>query len=374
VTAVTGSPGDSALAEAARRFTSDRFSLESLRTRRDDPGFVEEVRERWSELGTLGWAGMLVPARCGGSEASWVDVGIVLGALGSTLAITPMVSTGVVSALLLGADPDRFGPVLDAIASGSTCSVIAHDETAHFGREAVTATATSTRDGFVVEGAKEHVVFGPVGDRWLVSARLASDGDGTDVGVFLVEPDAPGITRSDGVLVDGRPVSSARFVGTAVPREALVTDRQAVLAHALAAGALAEGAAMIGGARRALGLTVSYLRHREQFGVPIGAFQALQHRAARLHCAVTVAEALTERALEAWDAGDSRARRFAHAAKAKVSETYLHVAEEGVQMHGGIGMTDEAEIGFHLVAARVGAMELGDARYHRRVYAELAGY
>ncbi len=131
---------------------------------------------------------------------------------------------------------------------------------------------------------------------------------------------------------------------------------------------------MAGGLRRALELTVEYLKEREQFGVPIGAYQALQHRAAHLSCRSELATAIVRRALDAHDADDPRAARFAHASKAFVSDTYLEIAEEGVQMHGGIGMTDEAEIGFHLKAARVAGQTLGDARTHRRQYAALGGY
>jgi len=372
---VTGNGGEGALADVAARFTEDRFDLESLRTRREEPGGLDEVRDTWAALGGLGWAGMLVPGHHGGSDASWVDLGIVLRALGRALAVTPMVPTGVIATLVLASQADRFADALAGIAAGSKCVAFAHDESAHFGEVAVATSAHPSSDGFALEGAKEHVVLGPVADRWLLSARRTSPEAGDDgVALFLVDPEAPGVVRTDGMLIDGRPVSRARFEGTPVAREAMVTDSRAVLDDALVAGALAEAALMVGGARRALDLTTAYLTTREQFGVPIGAFQALQHRAARLHCEVTLAEALTERALEARDGGDPKAARLAHASKARLSETYLHVAEEGVQMHGGIGMTDETEIGFHLAAARVASMELGDARHHRHRYAELAGY
>ena len=131
---------------------------------------------------------------------------------------------------------------------------------------------------------------------------------------------------------------------------------------------------MAGGLRRALDLTVAYLKVREQFGVPIGAYQALQHRAADLLSLAELSAAIVRRALDAQDADDPRAARFAHASKAFVSDAYLEIAEEGVQMHGGIGMTDEAEIGFHLKAARVAEQTHGDARAHRRLYASLSGY
>jgi acyl-CoA dehydrogenase len=146
------------------------------------------------------------------------------------------------------------------------------------------------------------------------------------------------------------------------------------LADALLAGTIATAAMMAGGMRRALELTVGYLCEREQFGVPIGAFQALQHRVARLHCQAMLAESLVQRALHALDAHEPAAPRRVHAAKAYVSDTYLRVAEEGVQMHGGIGMTDEIEIGYHLAAARVAELEFGAASFHRRRYAEISGY
>jgi acyl-CoA dehydrogenase len=213
------------------------------------------------------------------------------------------------------------------------------------------------------------VVLGPVADHLLVSARDESG----EVAVYLVDAGADGVEVTGAVLIDGQPVASAELVDVEVAGAARVAT-EARLDEALVAGTVATAATTVGGARRALDLTVGYLREREQFGVPIGAYQALQHRAARLHCRVLLSESLTLRALEALDADDPGAARRVHAAKAMASETYLHVAEEGVQMHGGIGMTDESEIGFHLVAARVAQMELGDAAFHRSRYAALSGY
>ncbi len=225
--------------------------------------------------------------------------------------------------------------------------------------------------GYRIDGTKRFVVLGPVASTLLVTARLE---DGSTA-VFLVDRDAPGVTLRGGTLIDSQPVADVAL--------ALEVDAAAMLGNGgdvtdslddvLTRSSVALSAWMLGGMQRALELTVEYLKVREQFGVPIGAFQALQHRAARLACEAALCDAIVHGAAAAIDAGDPAATRLAHACKARLSEAFLQTAEEGIQMHGGIGMTDEAEIGFYLKAARVAEFHLGDTRYHHLRYADRAG-
>jgi alkylation response protein AidB-like acyl-CoA dehydrogenase len=191
--------------------------------------------------------------------------------------------------------------------------------------------------------------------------------------LYLVDRHAPGLVCRDGVLVDSQPVAALSLRGTPARRIA-GAGTDAIVHRALRSGAVARAAWMAGALRQALDVTVDYLKVREQFGVPIGAFQALQHRVARLHCDALLATAVVARTADALDGGDPRADRMVHACQAHVTDTYRRIAEEGVQLHGGLGMTDEAEIGFHLKAARVAEVDFGDVRHHRARYAELAGY
>jgi acyl-CoA dehydrogenase len=193
----------------------------------------------------------------------------------------------------------------------------------------------------------------------------------------VVDTAAPGVTVTAGVLVDGHPVATVDLDDVAVPDRALIAPAGGaaeLVARTLRAGLAIRAAWVLGGLERALAITIEYLRDRHQFGVPIGAFQALQHRAARLHVEAQLAGAIVGRVLDALDEGNPRAPQLVHAAAARLSDAYVQIAEEGVQMHGGFGMTDEAEIGFHLKAATVAALDLGDAAYHRTRYAELAGF
>ena len=362
------------LRDTAARFVDGHFPIDRLRELRDaaDPG--PGVSGAWAELARLGWAGLLVPSDYGGSDAGMAATAVVMEQLGRRLAVTPMLETGVVAASLIagcGSDAQRAS-LLPAIAAGERCVVLAHEETRRFTGTACKTTATRSRDGYRLDGTKRFVVLGPVASTLLVTARVD---DGSEA-AFVVERDAPGVALRTGTLIDAQPVAEVALAVDVEPGARLgnTVDIRGGLDGVFTRGAVALSAWMLGGLQRALELTVEYLKVREQFGVPIGAFQALQHRAAGIACEAALCDAIVHRAAAAIDAGEPSAARLAHACKARLSEAFLHAAEEGIQMHGGIGMTDEADMGFYLKAARVAEFHLGDARYHHLRYAGERGY
>ncbi len=309
---------------------------------------AEELRRTarlpWAEQARLGVAGLLVPEVYGGAGLGLVELGVVLEEHGRGLAATPLLSTALCElALLLGDDEEARRAWLPRLASGEVRLAWAHDEGPRHGRQ-VTAR---------VEDGRCWADKSFVPDAGGAAALIVTTRDG----VVLCEPgDATPMH-----LVDARPVARIRLEGTRV----LARLGSPALAEAvLDRGAVAISAEMLGSMTRVFELTVAYLKTRHQFGVPIGSFQALQHRAARLHCELELTRSVVLAALEA--PGDTR---LASAAKARASDTFALAAAEAVQLHGGIGVTEALPIGRFFKRARAAAEILGTSAFHRRRFA-----
>ena len=214
----------------------------------------------------------------------------------------------------------------------------------------------------------------------MVVARTSGGPDSRDgLSLFLVDRQAAGVKVTRTRMVDSRNAANIEFDGLALGDEALVgeLDKAAeVLDPVLDIGRIGMAAEMLGGLQECFERTIAYLKEREQFGVPIGSFQALKHRAANMFCEVELSKSCVLEALTALDEGRSaeEVAKLASLAKAKVGETYNLVSREGIQMHGGIGMTDEFDIGFFIKRAAVSEQTLGDLNFHRNRYGELEGY
>ncbi|MEO2167234.1 MAG: acyl-CoA dehydrogenase, partial [bacterium] len=229
-----------------------------------------------------------------------------------------------------------------------------------------------------LSGTKDLVLDGPAANQLIVSARTSGDdGDRAGITLFLVDAGSAGIEKKRQHLIDSRGASIITLAGVEVSAEAVLGEvgggadlLDSILDRALV-GLAAE---MLGSTRRAFEMTTEYLREREQFGVKIGSFQALKHRAARMFVQIELSRSAVMGAARAIDAGDSNTPRLASLAKATLSDTFMLVANEAVQMHGGIGMTDEHDIGFFLKRARSTELLFGDAAWHRARWATLSGY
>ena len=225
---------------------------------------------------------------------------------------------------------------------------------------------------------KDFVVHGASADMLVVAARTAGSEDDSDgVTLFAVPKDAAKLSHDAARLVDGSVASRATFDGVELDGDAVIGEvdgGREVLNRMLDAGRVGAAAEGVGVARGAMDLTVDYLKQRKQFGQLIGEFQALQHRAAHLYSEVEIARAATIKAQQMLDAGSEQASLMASVAKAKVAQTAGLAVREGVQMHGGIGMTDEYDIGLYMKRDRALQEFLGDANYHANRVAELSGY
>jgi alkylation response protein AidB-like acyl-CoA dehydrogenase len=364
--------------KTAKAFFDDRAPVAHLRALRDahDPlGFSRDV---WREMASLGLAGMAVPEAYGGAGLGFVELGLVLTESGRTLAPTPLLSTIVLgaSAVVLGGDEAVKREVLPAVSAGEKLLAFAHDEGSRFAPYAVATRAASSGGGYRLTGTKSMVLDGHAADELVVVARTSGEpGQREGLSLFLVPASAPGVAATRLSLVDARGAARIRFDGA--PARALLGAEGAgadLLDAILLRATIGLSAEMLGGIEEVFDRTVAYLKTRKQFGVPIGSFQALKHRAAHLFCEVELSKSIVADALAALDAARPDVAVVASVAKARTSDTFIAVTNEGVQMHGGVGVTDELDIGLFMKRARVTEMTFGTAAYHRDRFARLHGY
>ena len=358
--------------DTAQQFFAEKSPIEALRKLRDARDATGFSRELWRDMAGLGWAGFLVPEQYGGSEFGLLGLGLVMEQAGHTLAATPLLSTALIgaSALVLGGSAAQKEAHLPALVAGERIFALALEETPHHAPHRIALKAERTAKGYRLTGEKRFVLDGHVADTLIVAAR----GHDERILLLLVPADAPGVTRIRTHMVDSRNAANIRFDGVEIGEEATLSGGADLLDAVLDRARVGLAAEMLGSSTEAFERTVQYLKERKQFGVLIGTFQALKHRAAEMFCALELTRSAVLAALSAIDDKAPDAASLASLAKAKAGDTFFLVSNEGIQMHGGIGMTDEHEIGFFLKRARVTQASFGDAPFHRDRYAALAGY
>ena len=368
------------LAETASQFMAEEGAIaKQLRHWRDrecKDGFGHGL---WKQFAEMGFAGMLVDEADGGLGMGALEAGIVLEEIGRNLTPSPFLTTSVLAASALKhAGADLKGRWLPGLVSGDHVYAVAIDEGGKHRPERVKTRAEKSGNGFRLSGAKDFVVHGSSADMLVVSARTSgSDDDRDGITLFAVPKDAAGMSHEAVRLVDSSMATHTRFDSVELDGDAVIGDvdgGRAVLDAMLMAGRIGAAAEGVGVARGAMDRTVDYLKQRKQFGKLIGEFQALQHRAAHLYSEVEIARAVTIKAAQLLDAGSDRADLMASVAKAKVAKVAGLAVKEGVQMHGGIGMTDEYDIGLYMKRDRALQEFLGDQYYHANRVAEMSGY
>jgi acyl-CoA dehydrogenase len=368
------------LRESAAEFVRSKSSLKRIRALRDSGDPAGFSRDLWHEMAELAWAGLVVAEEHGGSGLGYSHLMVVMEELGRGLMPEPMIPTVLASAaLMLGGSPAQQKAVLAGVAKGQTLLAVGYQEPrSRFDPRRVATRAEKGGDGWVLRGEKHLVFAGGTADSLIVSARTAgAEAEASGVTLFLVDSGARGVSLQRQSLVDGRPAAIVRLDGVEVDRAAVVgtvDDGASVLEQALDRATVALSAEMLGSMLAAFEMTLEYLKTRKQFGTLIGTFQALKHRAAIVYTETELSRSAVMAACLAIDGGDSRAVELVSLAKARLSDAFVLAANEAVQMHGGIGMTDEHDIGFFLKRARTAEMTFGDAAWHRRRYAEIKGY
>ena len=368
------------LKEAALGFCRENVPLSVLRHLRDSDDSFGYDREIWRQIVELGWTGMTVPEAFGGFEFGYSGLGIVLEASGRSLLNSPLISTVLLSAtaINLGGSETQKQTHLPDIVAGQKLYALAIDEKPHHNPMDVQTSAGAEGDMFVLNGRKVMVLDGHIANWLIVSARtMGSATDDRGISLFLVDADADGVTIERNHMVDGRNTATITLKNVRLGSNSLLDSLHQghmLLQRVLDIGRIGLAAEMLGSMQEVFERIIEYLKQREQFGVAIGAFQALQHRAADMYCEIELCRSTVLAALDALDKNSEEVPQLASLAKAKCSEVFFTISNEGVQMHGGIGMTDEFDIGFFLKRARVAQQLLGDQVYHRDRYATLKGF
>jgi alkylation response protein AidB-like acyl-CoA dehydrogenase len=364
--------------DTARSFLADEGSIAKQLRRARDANCPDGFRHAlWKQFAELGLTGICIPESAGGAGMGATEAGLVLEEIGRNLTPSPFLTTAVaaVRALEGSAQADRWFP---GILAGETVAALAVDEGRHHDPAAIALEAKRSGNGFALSGSKQFVVHGGSADLILVAARTSgSAGETQGVTLFAVETGAAGLDIENVALADSSKAARLRFDNVQLDADAVVgevDDGWGPLTRALNAGRAGAAAELVGLAAGASDMTFDYLRQRKQFGKLIGEFQALQHRAAHLYGEIEIARAAALKAAALLDAGDDRAELMVSVAKAKAGRTAALAVQEGVQMHGGIGMTDEHDIGLYMKREAVLAELFGSPRFHAARVAELSGY
>ncbi|MBS0477809.1 MAG: acyl-CoA dehydrogenase family protein [Proteobacteria bacterium] len=364
------------LRDTARDFIADSAPVKHMRSLRDAGDPTGFSRDLWKSFAEMGFTGILIGEDQGGLGLGHVEAGVVLEEIGRNLSPSPFLTTAVaaVEALKGTAQAAKYFP---DIVAGETVAALAIDEGPKF-RDSIALKAERSGNGFRLTGRKQFVAHGHVADLIIVAARTGGSPDDADgVTLFAVDQRAAGLTAEAERLADSSLAARLAFDGVEVTADAVIGEVDAgrdPLDRLLRAGRTGAASEMLGVGGGAMDMTVDYLRQRRQFGVPIGSFQALQHRAAHLYSEMEVARAATLRAQQMLDSDSDRADEAVSVAKAQTGLATTLAVQEGVQMFGGIGMTDDFDIGFYMKRQRVLAEMFGDANFHADKLARSAGY
>jgi alkylation response protein AidB-like acyl-CoA dehydrogenase len=370
----------SLLRDSARDLIGDKAPVSHLRHLRDTQDETGFSRDLWKTFAEMGFSGLLVPEEFGGSGLGCVEAGVVMEEIGRNLMPSPFLATSVLaaSALAQGGSAAQKSEHLPKVADGSLLAALAIDEGAKHRPLMTRMQAVRSGNGFRLEGDKAFVVDGHAADLLIVAARTAgSAGERDGLTLFLVDPRARGIEIERTAMVDSHNAARIKFESVEVNADGVlgeVDQGGGLLEGVLNIGRGAVASEMVGVAEGVFGRTVSYLKERRQFGKAIGEFQALQHRAAQLYIEIEITRAAVLKALQALDKDAANAAWAVAVAKARAGSTATLAVQEGVQMHGGMGMTDQFDIGFFMKRARVCQELFGDNNFHADQLARMKGY
>jgi alkylation response protein AidB-like acyl-CoA dehydrogenase len=377
------------LRDGVRRFAMERYSFES---RKRLLATAERFSEQnWATYAELGWLALALPEEVGGLDCSFVETSIVMQELGRVLALEPYATSAVLGAHIIGAAAtnSQRPELLAQLGNGALRLALAHTEPdARYELSAVrTTTVQATGDGYegyVLSGVKTLVFDAPSAHQLIVSAafedrrsRAEEERSGPDhrrsgseartFGLFLVPKDASGVTLTAYPLIDGTRAADVELKAVRLPKSALLVEPQRaldVLEEAIDRTVLAQVAEALGAMESVLDITNGYIKQRVQFGQPIGKFQALQHRMAEMFVEVQETRSILYRGMALLDAAPAERKRAVSAAKVVACNAGRFVGAQGIQLHGGIGMTEEHSIGHYYKKLVAFEKRYGDTEFH----------
>jgi alkylation response protein AidB-like acyl-CoA dehydrogenase len=370
------------LKDNARQFVRENAAVTHLRKLRDTRDAVGFSTDLWQSMVELGWAAIVVPEAYGGMGLGYTELGVVLEECGRNLVPQPLISSVVLGAgaLIEAGSEDQKKALLPGIAGGEAWLALAFEETPRFAPYHVATRAEADKGGktYRITGQKTFVLDGHVAQTLIVSARTAGATDARDgITLFLVDAKQSGVKVDRTTMVDSRNACRVQLEAVEVPASAILGTLGKgadVLDPVLDRAAIVQSAEMLGLISQAYDTTLEYLKTRVQFDALIGTFQALQHRAVEMFAEIELCKSVVMDALSAIDEKRDDVPVMASAAKARLSEACKRITREAVQLHGGIGMTDEHDIGFYLKRGRACEATFGDAAHHRDRFARLKGY
>ncbi|GIW41028.1 MAG: acyl-CoA dehydrogenase [Candidatus Binatia bacterium] len=363
------------LRQSVRSFLEEQAPMSYTRQMMEhDPGYLED---KWRKMAELGWLGLVFPEEYGGSGLDLVDLVVVLEEMGRMVFPGPFFSTVVLGGLgvLLGGSKAQKERYLPGIVGGESRGTLAQvEESGRWDAEGIALPAVRTEGGYRLSGVKLFVPDAHVADWMIVAARTSGRGE-NGITLFLVPTNAPGVSVSLLKTMDQtRKLCEVRFEDVVVPRSSVlgkVGKGWPLLEDILDHAKVALCAEMCGGAQKVLEMSVEYAKVREQFGRPIGSFQAIQHKCANMLVQVESAKSATYYAAWAVANRTPDARLAAAMAKAYCSDAYRYVAGEGIQIHGGIGFTWEHDMHLYFKRAKASEVTYGDATWNRELVARM---
>ena len=368
------------LKDIASEFLQSNAPITHFREIRDTQNELGYDESLWMEMVNLGWSGILIPEEYGGFDFGMVGMGSILEEAGKTLTPSPLFSTGVLGAslLTLGGNDSQKQTYLPQIVDGTLTTALALEESNRHSPYSIDTQAKKNGDQFIISGCKNFVIDGHSSNLLIVAARTeGSVNDESGITLFLVNSDNQGVEITKTSMVDSRNAANIKFSDVTVSSAYILGEENngaSLLEVVLDRAQIAISAEMLGNASQAFNLTLEYLKERKQFGAVIGTFQALQHRAAEMYSELELTKSSVIAACNAVDENSNDLRRMASLAKFKSGETNHLITNEAVQMHGGVGVTDEYDVGLFMKRARVTEQIFGNSEYHIDRYATLSDY
>ena len=363
------------LKSSAKELLDLKSPISLMRELRDD-NYNQFDPDLWKEMVEMGWTALTVPEEYNGLNFGYVGLGQVIEEMGKKLAVSPMISTVLISTTIVGLSKNEVlkSKLFDEIMSGKKLCTLAHEESSHHNPNIDLSIISNNNEKFILNGKKRFVIDGTISDYLIVSANSESNGS---LELVIIDSKSKGITFNNKVHMDSKIYSDISFNNVEFSKDNFLStenDGKKILKKALDIACVGLAAEMLGNIQQAFDMTIQYLKEREQFGVKIGSFQALQHRSAIMFGEIELCKSIVLKALQAIDSGDKNLPELASLAKSKLGLTSKLVTNEAVQMHGGIGVTDDADIGFFLKRVRVSQRIFGDSNYHLDRVAKFNSY
>ncbi|MCH1557690.1 MAG: acyl-CoA/acyl-ACP dehydrogenase [Flavobacteriaceae bacterium] len=363
------------LKSSAKELLDLKSPISLMRKLRDE-NYNQFDSNLWKEMVEMGWTALTIPEKYNGLNFGYVGLGQVLEETGRKLTVSPMISTVLVSTTLISLSKNEVlkSKLFDEIMSGNKLCTLAHEESSHHNRNVDLSIVSKNKEKFILNGKKRFVIDGSISDYLIVSANSEYTGI---LNLIIVESKSKGITFDNKVHMDSKIYSDISFNNVELSKDHFLSteeDGQKILEKTFDIACVGLAAEMLGNIQQAFEMTMQYLKEREQFGVKIGSFQALQHRSAIMFGEIELCKSIVLKALQSVDSDSKNLPELASLAKSKLGLTAKLVTNEAVQMHGGIGVTDDADIGFFLKKTRVAQRIFGDSNYHLDRVAKFNNY